>query len=1176
MVHAQVDSTIFIKVKLYQSAYMHIVWDMVPDGNFYTLEKTLDNINFTSVASIQAVNLTDIALLNPQNVNAYGSILYSTEGGNQRLIYNDNEPAQRNLRYRVKIELNNTSVVYTRNEFDDYQINDLTGLQDFIDDLITTGVCPPNGVPDPCAVPTNNIQTVVVACCSVDVIRYDLSTACQGNGITCAPNETDCIACGCGCTWDDCCVHHCATIDQCTCVPWPSCGSVSIIPQWVVFNTTPIVISVNVTSTQSCGSACNGSATATASGGTAPYSYAWSNGQTTSTITGLCAGNYTVTATDGFGCTGSATVTVTDFPEIILSLTMTESCNTPCSGTATVNASGGTAPFTYAWSPGGQTSQTATNLCAGSYTVTVTDANGCTKSGSITVSQFPTMTLSITTTDASCYDVCNGTAVVTVVGGTPPYNFLWSDGQTTATVTGLCPTPISVTVTDANGCTSTASEIINVGPGLQATISGTAETCIDLCDGSASVVVTTGTAPFTYNWSTGASTSSINLLCSGTYSVTILDANGCRIILVIDLISSLACDGCFTTTNIHPQTNPIPDQDCWWSTGGNSFLSVDGDNNFLGTTSNNATPLRLFTEGIERIHIDASANSGNVGIHTPTPGNTVEINSDVDDESGLRFTDLNSSSTTSAFWNSKVLTVDQQGDVILVTDPGGSGGITNTCLKQNFITKDDGTGNLRCSNIFNDNTAHVGVNTNNINQNQQLFYGFQNAGTGAFARTPPNQPYCTYNGTPPYPLMVETYDNIGRYYGLSILADRATLNPPTCTSAPVCGPPQDHLRMYVDNTGISFIETLGRPTVFRAAGCYGVGDLLTVLPNQRAVVVKSDVLSSPLSWNTYNRPRFYSELNTADGSTSSSAIWGNNISNTSSAWQLKIGVLGTSTGGQNAAQHDPNVGGMFQASGNDVNIGVWGVSPGTASFPNRNWAGYFDGDVMINGAGVITQGPWSSSDIRFKKDIQRMGSALERISKLNGYTYLFKTEEFPEKNFSKDRRAGLLAQEMKEVIPEAVQEMNDGYLAVNYDGVTALLIEAVKEQKDIIEKGKADVNELKEKVAALEAALAQCCSSFEDVNARMAGGDDQASLGQNVPNPFNENTSIAYYLPSTVKNASINVYTTDGQNLTHFDALPTGRGSVTVSSGVLAPGAYLYNLVADGKQIDSKWMIVTK
>jgi hypothetical protein len=272
----------------------------------------------------------------------------------------------------------------------------------------------------------------------------------------------------------------------------------------------------------------NGSATANVSGGNSPYTYSWvPNGATTAAATNLPAGNYTVTVTDASGCATTALAVVPSQPIALSVSTVSASCN-QSNGSATVSATTGTAPFTYSWNTSPvQTSATASNLAAGSYTATVTDANNCSSTIGAFVGNTNGPSLSVSSMPVSCNGGSNGSAIVSASGGTPPYTYSWSSGGTAATESNLSAGTYMVTVTDNNNCISIASVTVTQPTSLATSVSTTAPTCNNGCDGSVNVAITGGTAPYSILWSTGQTTSAINSLCAGTYSVTVTDFNGC-------------------------------------------------------------------------------------------------------------------------------------------------------------------------------------------------------------------------------------------------------------------------------------------------------------------------------------------------------------------------------------------------------------------------------------------------------------------------------------------------------------------------------------------------------------------------------------------------------------------------------------------------------------------------
>ena len=287
-------------------------------------------------------------------------------------------------------------------------------------------------------------------------------------------------------------------------------------------------ISVSISSTNlKCNGDNNGSATANVTGGTAPITYLWNTGATTSSISNLVAGVYSVTATDRNGCSASASVTITQPTRLVLSINSTPTSCGGNNGTVTVSASGGTAPYSYAWS-NGATTASVSNLAAGNYSVVVTDANGCKATATVSVAASANLNVSITGVNAAC-DGNNGSATITVTGGTGPFTYLWSNGMTTSSLVNLGAGTFSVTVTDRNGCRGTASVTITSSPSFSIALSASNPRCNSANSGSiTATVVIGGTAPFTYLWSNGAITATINNLAVGTYSVTVTDKNGCR------------------------------------------------------------------------------------------------------------------------------------------------------------------------------------------------------------------------------------------------------------------------------------------------------------------------------------------------------------------------------------------------------------------------------------------------------------------------------------------------------------------------------------------------------------------------------------------------------------------------------------------------------------------------
>ena len=305
----------------------------------------------------------------------------------------------------------------------------------------------------------------------------------------------------------------------------------------------------------------DGAIDVTVSGGTIPYTYAWSrNPQAgftdpgTQDLSALALGTYTLNVTDNKSCSATLTFSLTE-PEA-LTVSVGSVTNVSCfggnDGALTVSVSGGTTPHSYLWNTGGTTS-TLNNLTAGTYRVTVTDANACTQSLSVIITQ-PGATLAATATggvtNVTCRGGSDGSIDVTVLGGTPPYSYLWNTGGTTSSLSGLTAGAYRVTVKDANTCTQSLSVSITQPGVLVATVGATSVTTCGASDGSISVSISGGTSPYSYLWNTGGTTSSLSNLSEGTYQLTVTDAAGCTQSLPVS-INVLSATGGATDITCH-------------------------------------------------------------------------------------------------------------------------------------------------------------------------------------------------------------------------------------------------------------------------------------------------------------------------------------------------------------------------------------------------------------------------------------------------------------------------------------------------------------------------------------------------------------------------------------------------------------------------------------------------
>ena len=280
-----------------------------------------------------------------------------------------------------------------------------------------------------------------------------------------------------------------------------------------------------------CGTS-NGSVSALVNGGTAPYSYLWTPGNgNTATVANLAAGVYSLVITDANGCTSNGTATVSNSNGPTVNCTVSNiSCFGGTNGAAMAQVSGGTSPYTYAWTPSGGTNATASNLSAGIYAVQVTDNTGCIGTASVTITEPTQITITETIIPSSC-TTDNGSISVVVSGGTGPYTYTWSpSGQNATSLSNLAPgsTP-SLTISDAHDCASSESYLI---PGTGSINVTASPISTSILSGQSVIINAFGAA--SYQWSppddltcpTCASTSA-SPTATTLYTVTGTAPNGC-------------------------------------------------------------------------------------------------------------------------------------------------------------------------------------------------------------------------------------------------------------------------------------------------------------------------------------------------------------------------------------------------------------------------------------------------------------------------------------------------------------------------------------------------------------------------------------------------------------------------------------------------------------------------
>lgn len=300
----------------------------------------------------------------------------------------------------------------------------------------------------------------------------------------------------------------------------------------IVDNSSGITGHTVTTSDIPCGATCTGAATVVASGTNLPISYNWFNppAATSSVVSNLCAGTYFLQMQDAQGCIRNASLTINAATSITLSPFVSPPACGLTNGTINVLAAGGTPTYNFNWFPSAPNSGTLTNVGPGSYTLTVSDSSpgGCSTQSVINISNIFSPTVAISHTNINCYNACTGVAFANVTGTATPFTYNWGGGGNTPLISNLCKGALTLTVTDVNGCVSVASASISDNPEIQINIPALSQPSCNLCNGQAVVNAFGGSGPYTYSWTTGASTPSVSSLCAGLYQVIIRDNLNCQ------------------------------------------------------------------------------------------------------------------------------------------------------------------------------------------------------------------------------------------------------------------------------------------------------------------------------------------------------------------------------------------------------------------------------------------------------------------------------------------------------------------------------------------------------------------------------------------------------------------------------------------------------------------------
>ncbi|RMG94487.1 MAG: hypothetical protein D6706_13685, partial [Chloroflexi bacterium] len=363
----------------------------------------------------------------------------------------------------------------------------------------------------------------------------------------------------------------------------------------------------------SCHGGNDGAIYSNVQGGTPPYSYLWNTTDTTSDLTGIPAGTYTLTVTDFNGCTVSVSRTVNQPQPIVITGTVTDvSCAGNSDGAIDIQVSGGTPAYIFNWS-NSSGSEDLNGIPSGNYMVTVTDANGCTATAAFVVGSPAPIQSGDSIVYISCYGESDGAIYLNPSGGSGVYTYYWSTGDTTSFIDSLSAGVYSVTITDSSGCAATFSFTLSSPGRITGYFVKTRVSCFGGSDGTATIIVSGGTPPYTYTWSNGDQGPTADSLSAGIYQVTVMDNNGCSATAAVNIRQAPRITGSFTRKHVS----------CYGGNDGAIDVTVQGGTppyTFLWSTNDTTEDISGLTAGSYSVTItDANGctRSGRIFINQP-------------------------------------------------------------------------------------------------------------------------------------------------------------------------------------------------------------------------------------------------------------------------------------------------------------------------------------------------------------------------------------------------------------------------------------------------------------------------------------------------------------------------------------------------------------------------------
>ncbi|MDR1592529.1 MAG: tail fiber domain-containing protein [Prevotellaceae bacterium] len=377
-------------------------------------------------------------------------------------------------------------------------------------------------------------------------------------------------------------------------------------------------------------------------------------------------------------------------------------------------------------------------------------------------------------------------------------------------------------------------------------------------------------------------------------------------------------------------------------------------------------------------------------------------------------------------------------------------------------------------------------------------------------------------------------------------------------------------QVIVQNNGYTMIGNNATGTILSklAVGTLGSNDAIAYIGGSHYYGLKVS------NGGMDDKTGIFSTTSACSGSSSRAiGVWGQGAYNSGYGCAgIGIGVRGLSGSTNATLSRAYGVSGLIVGSRGASIYGAFGSTE--TAIPTGLYAGYFDGNVVVTG--TINGTTIGTSDSRLKTNVLNLDcqQTLDKLLQLrpveynmqqvlfdadstdeNGNTVTYRVQRYNENSqiFQK-KHYGLIAQEVQDIFPDLVYEGSDGYLGIDYTSLVPLLLKVVQQQQQ----------QQQQSIEQLQLALTPQQSNAP------------ATLYQNAPNPFNQTTSISYWLPETVSNASLYIYDLQGKQLKQTALSQYGEGTYTISGSEFPAGVYLYALIADGKEIDMKRMILTE